>query len=122
MDKIICQVCATEYPATAAQCPICGYAKPAAPKAPVNDRADGGYQYVRGGRFSSENVRKRNQQRPAPLTYTRPAAPAPVPAAQSPRRQKSAAKKGSNFFFGILAIILFSCCGCGDNYGRCGCN
>ena len=63
MDKIICEVCGTTYPATSSQCPICGFAKPVAPKAPVNDRGASGYQYVRGGRFSNENVRKRTRQK-----------------------------------------------------------
>lgn len=103
MDKIICEVCGTTYPATSAQCPICGFAKPVAPKAPVNDRGASGYQYVRGGRFSNENVRKRTRQNPPQPTYTRAAAPVPAPA---PRPQKPANKKGSNFFFGIVAIVL----------------
>ncbi len=103
MDKIICQVCGTGYPGTAAQCPICGYAKPAAPKAPVSDGSSGSYQYVRGGRFSSANVRKRNEQKAAPVSYQRPAAPAPAPVN---RQQKPSGSKGSNFIFGIIAIIL----------------
>lgn len=62
MEKVICDVCGTDYPETAAQCPICGCA-----------RGDGGqtsagnttaeerpaYTYTKGGRFSKSNVRKR---------------------------------------------------------------
>lgn len=67
MSKIICEVCGTSYPETASQCPICGSAKPA--DAPVSmDEAAGEesaatstYTYVKGGRFSKANVRKRNK-------------------------------------------------------------
>ena len=31
MDKVICDICGTSYPATADQCPICGYEKSADP-------------------------------------------------------------------------------------------
>ena len=65
MSKVICDICGTAYPETAAQCPICGSAKQIdskiasesaaevaapAPKAPT-----------RGGHFSNANVRKRNK-------------------------------------------------------------
>lgn len=64
MDKIICDVCGTSYPENASQCPICGYAKPAKAKAaPSAEGESGGYNYVKGGRFSSGNVRRRNVER-----------------------------------------------------------
>ena len=62
MSKIICDVCGTSYPDTANQCPICGNLKS------DNNTSGGvpsgiensGYAYVKGGRFSHANVRKRN--------------------------------------------------------------
>ena len=70
MSKINCDVCGTAYPETAAQCPICGCVRPAAGTA-VPDSEDAparnsNYTYVKGGRFSKANVRKRNQGMPAP--------------------------------------------------------
>lgn len=74
MDKVICDICGTSYPATADQCPICGCEKPAetimdeelglgADPAPV-------YKPVKGGRFSDSNVRKRNKSAmAAPVQY-----------------------------------------------------
>lgn len=66
MNKVICDICGTSYPDTAEQCPICGCTRelrdfafgsasaqeeaPAAKPAPV-----------KGGRFSTANVRKRNE-------------------------------------------------------------
>lgn len=67
MNKIICDVCGTAYPETASQCPICGSARPADAKgvaAEANETEqprDSSYTYVKGGRFSKSNVRKRNK-------------------------------------------------------------
>lgn len=64
MSKIICEFCGTSYPEAATQCPICGCVRP------VNDDEFMGvlegvsqeheYHFVKGGRFSAKNVRKRN--------------------------------------------------------------
>ena len=64
MSKNICDVCGTTYPENAAQCPICGSAKNAAPQTSVSEDAQqassaASYNYVKGGRFSKGNVRKR---------------------------------------------------------------
>lgn len=66
MNKIICDVCGTAYPETAAQCPICGCAKPETDGMPPLEGGEGAaaersYTYVKGGRFSKSNVRKRNK-------------------------------------------------------------
>lgn len=59
MSKIVCEICGTTYPESANQCPICGSAKPIDTQA--NDGVSGKYTYVKGGRFSKSNVRKRNR-------------------------------------------------------------
>lgn len=67
MGKVICDVCGTAYPETAAQCPICGCAKASTAQTAAADatqrgaEAPGGYTYVKGGRFSKKNVKKRNK-------------------------------------------------------------
>ena len=64
MSKVICEFCGTSYPETASQCPICGSVR-------SNDNnemmgileeasTEHEYHYVKGGRFSDKNVRKRN--------------------------------------------------------------
>lgn len=70
MSKIICDVCGTDYPETAEQCPICGCARTDGGQTSLADTVPGeeetvAYNYVKGGRFSKANVRKRlraNQQ------------------------------------------------------------
>lgn len=67
MSKIICDVCGTSYPETATQCPICGCVRPADAKVvagntnEVETQHSGTYTYVKGGRFSKSNVKKRNK-------------------------------------------------------------
>ena len=74
MDKVICDICGTSYPATADQCPICGYEKSADPImdeefAGISEPAPA-YKPVKGGRFSDANVRKRNKAATAaPVQY-----------------------------------------------------
>lgn len=67
MSKIICELCGTSYSENAAQCPICGCAHPVDSKNMVNDvsqrSTESTYQYVKGGRFSKANVRKRNSDK-----------------------------------------------------------
>lgn len=67
MSKIICDVCGTSYPETATQCPICGCVRPV-DTVTVNTENNqdekpttGTYTYVKGGRFSKANVKKRNR-------------------------------------------------------------
>lgn len=67
MSKIICDVCGTTYADSATQCPICGCVRPAnavsadgAIDESVASRREN-YTYVKGGRFSKKNVKKRNQ-------------------------------------------------------------
>ena len=62
MEKIICDVCGTSYPETSLQCPICGCAKPETGKVAADGDSvseAGKYTAVKGGRFSSKNVRRR---------------------------------------------------------------
>lgn len=96
MSKIICDVCGTTYAETATRCPICGSARTSVEQTGADSGTDNAYTYVRGGRFSKGNVRKRNrtgeeparQSAPAP---TRQSAPAPAPARnqqENPRRRQ----------------------------------
>lgn len=66
MSKIICDVCGTSYPETATQCPICGCVRSVDAKVvtgstnEAESQATSTYTYVKGGRFSKANVKKRN--------------------------------------------------------------
>ena len=53
MEKVICDICGSEFEETLSQCPICGCAK----KEANAENAESAY--VKGGRFSKSNVRRR---------------------------------------------------------------
>lgn len=76
MSKVICDVCGTAYAETADQCPICGTAKTIDTRPAPGTAGEGsGYAYVKGGRFSQSNVRKKNagkQQLPRTVEQPRP--------------------------------------------------
>lgn len=63
MSKIICDVCGTAYPETASVCPICGSAKVGGDPVvtPAAEGDSSAYAYVKGGRFSKRNVRRRGK-------------------------------------------------------------
>ena len=60
MNRIICDICGCEYAETAEVCPVCGYPRQGTEKTAVAaatvDRTK-----VKGGRFSSKNVKKRQK-------------------------------------------------------------
>ena len=98
MSKVICDVCGTSYPDTATQCPICGCVSTAAtPGASGEAAAAGaGYTYVKGGRFSKSNVRKRN--------LANGVAPS---ADQEDGYERTRSSKADNRGLSIVAIVLF---------------
>lgn len=68
MSKIICDICGTSYPETSQQCPICGCVRPGDVQRVTNEvKTEGdvatGYTYVKGGRFSKSNVKKRSKNK-----------------------------------------------------------
>lgn len=100
MSKIICEVCGTSYPETAAQCPICGCVRPGDAKNVVRDsrnrQENGDYNYVKGGRFSKSNVRKRN----------RAAGRHDSPSVAVSKSSKSEDNKKENKILIVAAIVL----------------
>ncbi len=107
MSKVICDICGTSYPETSNQCPICGCVRPA--EAVVADEVqqeEGGYTYVKGGRFSKSNVKKRNMGIAPQMVSTK----APGKAAgQAPAKEKKPVNKkiiGFIIVFGCLLLIL----------------
>ena len=92
MSKIVCEVCGTAYPDTSLQCPICGNAKTETVGSSGDTAAtDGGYAYLKGGRFSHANVRKRNSGKAEPPRTVVPAKPiSEKPAPKDPEKAPEA--------------------------------
>lgn len=100
MSKIICEVCGTAYPDTSYQCPICGCTKPAdagvqSNPTPEQD-VDSGYTYVKGGRFSKSNVRKRNNMAKAAAMY----------AADDPEEDELPKESNRGLTIAIILLLL----------------
>lgn len=98
MAKVICDICGTAYPDTASQCPICGSAKTAASLTAVGDAAaeTAVKTHVKGGRFSTANVRKRNR------AVKKAEEQQPAPVEKKPKEKK----ERSNLPLVILLIVL----------------
>ena len=112
MSKVICDVCGTTYAETATQCPICGCARKSVAQTGAGSAQSGdgsSSAYVRGGRFSKGNVRKRNRTGKEPERRT---AAAPAPKAQSdtrPARRTTAERKeeeSGSVSKGLVAVVI----------------
>lgn len=105
MSKVICDICGTQYPESAEQCPICGYARTDFLKNAMDDSeledvaAAPQRQKVRGGRFSTNNVRKRNRT-------SRPAASSNQSPKNNQQKQRNQKSNGSTVVDKILNILL----------------
>ena len=61
MNQIICDICGSSYPEDAERCPVCSYPRQGNEKT-VAAAAVATQDHVKGGRFSSKNVKKRQKQ------------------------------------------------------------
>lgn len=109
MSKIICDVCGTAYPETASQCPICGTAKTDA-AVPTGDLGteEADKAYVKGGRFSSSNVRRRNNgKQELPRVAAVPKAPKQESApGKEVKREEKTGNSQNNLGLIIIVVIL----------------
>ena len=76
MNQIICDTCGSKYPETDERCPVCSYARQGNEKVVAASAAEPVAVKVKGGRFSSKNVKKRQKaQRAAQDRQTNPNKP-----------------------------------------------
>lgn len=122
MSKIVCDICGATYPDTDEQCPICGTARSDAAAAGDTAASDSSYAYVKGGRFSKSNVKKRNngerelpretvQEKPVkekPVKEKPAKAPKQAPAVrrERPQRQQDQDEPSGNLGLIIIVVIL----------------
>lgn len=110
MNKIICDVCGTDYPETATQCPICGCASVGAKTAPGNNSAESETKSasprVKGGRYSKANVRKRMKENQIPYAPSVRSNPEPEYDDKDPVEEDEMVEETSNRGLIIVVIIL----------------
>lgn len=113
MSKVICEVCGTSYPETATQCPICGCVRAADANAVSGDTAaeNNGYTYVKGGRFSKANVKKRNRGEKMETAEKADKPEKPVPQApqeeDSPKNNKGLVITAAVLLVAIIAVVAY---------------
>ena len=115
MNKVICDVCGTTYPDTSAQCPICGSARNSVSQTGADSTGEGSsYTYVRGGRFSKSNVRKRNrtgqdyERRPAAAPAKSKAQEASQPARRTQPKQEDDSVTVNKGLIVVVIILLLA--------------
>lgn len=64
MDRIICDICGSEYPANADRCPVCSYPRQGTEMAAAAV-GSAAMERTKGGRFSAKNVKKRRKAQQA---------------------------------------------------------
>ena len=117
MSKIICDICGTRYPESADACPICGCVHTGGGKTAADDyimdeeRPVASGTYVRGGRFSKTNVRKRNQSYISDEEEVEAPYVKAVPVSQEPVDEtygfnETPQKRKSNVILNILLVIV----------------
>lgn len=92
MNKVVCNLCGTSYPENATQCPICGQVR-STEVAPENAE-NSTYTYVKGGRFSKTNVKKRNR------------ASAANPEPESVNKKTKSSHKKSGLIVVMIVLLL----------------
>ena len=99
MNKIVCNVCGTSYPENASQCPICGFSRSPESTDITADGNESSYQYVKGGRFSKANVKKRNRVKNINSKQ---------PVIEKKAETTEPEKKGSAFMVIVVFILLLA--------------
>ena len=105
--KVVCDVCGTTFPETDTSCPVCGCAK--APDAQLIEeetpiKQETADSYVKGGRFSQNNV----QRKSAAPEESIPEAPVerPAPARRQPTEPQGTSKGLIAAVFILLAAVI----------------
>lgn len=117
MSKIICDVCGTRYPESAEACPICGCARASGGKTVADDiimdeaQPAASSSYVKGGRFSKSNVRKRNQdtvyyEEEPEIPHVKAAPVSREPKDEEYGVPEIAQKRKSNVVLNVLLVIV----------------
>lgn len=117
MSKIICDICGTVYPDTAAVCPICGFPQKESentvdsgivPGVAFGSTAAASTAKNKGGRFSNKNVKKRNQSDSDQEPRAKREKPEKPQRKEEPIEPENdyVEERGSNRGLAIIAIIL----------------
>ena len=94
MNKVTCSLCGTSFPENASQCPICGNIR--STDSLSENTGNRTYTYVKGGRFSKANVKKRN----------RASGIASEPVVTTEESSKNTKKQGKGLLIVVILLLL----------------
>ena len=109
MNQIICDICGSEYPEGYDRCPTCSYPRQGGEKIVAAGAVEAAQEKVKGGHFSSKNVKKRRKaQKKAAQAYVAEEAYAEEEAEAVPAHQERSSNKPLwiTIILLLIAIIL----------------
>lgn len=109
MNQIICDICGSEYPEGYDRCPTCSYPRQGGEKIVAAGAVETAQEKVKGGHFSSKNVKKRRKaQKKAAQAYVAEEAYAEEAAEAVPAHQERSSNKPLwiTIILLLIAIIL----------------
>ena len=120
MSKIICDICGTSYPETAKQCPICGCVRPGDVQRVTNEiktdeNGASGYTYVKGGRFSRSNVKKRNKAKDGKTKASKSVGKSASVNEKEPHNNRGLAIVAIVLLLAIIGVVIYIAMGFFDN-------
>ncbi|MBR4017314.1 MAG: SH3 domain-containing protein [Oscillospiraceae bacterium] len=113
MNKIVCDICGTSYAESANQCPICGCVHSGDVQRVTNEiNSDGkvstGYTYVKGGRFSKNNVKKRSNGKPVSRRKKQSVA-SKKSQAEEPKSSRGLVATAIILLLAIIGVVIYIC-------------
>lgn len=103
MNQIICDICGSEYPEGYDRCPVCSYPRQGGEKIVAAGAVEAVQEKVKGGRFSTKNVKKRQK---AQKKAARAAEAAQTAAVQENQQEGSQGNPNRPLWITIILLLL----------------
>ena len=106
MNQIICDICGSAYPEGYDRCPVCSYPRQGGEKIAAAGAVEAAQEKVKGGHFSTKNVKKRHKAQKKAEQAAASAEAAPEPEPRENRKESSNRPLWITIILLLLAIIL----------------
>lgn len=106
MNQIICDICGSAYPEGYDRCPVCSYPRQGGEKIAAAGAVEAAQEKVKGGHFSTKNVRKRHKAQKKAEQAAASAEAASEPEPRENRKGSSNRPLWITIILLLLAIIL----------------
>ena len=96
MNQIICDICGSEYPEGYDRCPVCSYPRQGGEKIVAAGAVEVAQEKVKGGHFSTKNVKKRRKAQKKAEQTAQPAETEPEQEEQEAQEEQVSRRESSN--------------------------